>query len=168
MANITQINVNGTTYDIKDAGAGNVGHDDSASAGSAVPINADQLNGHPYTYFTIPYQTGETITATDYRLAIYGFSNSTSKTLHAYYSLPKPVSSNVTSITINNFLALVCGSSGQAIGYTDFTASPYTLTAEVMTTGNLIRFTIENTSAFNVTALSPIVLFFSKFSISFA
>lgn len=46
MANITQINVNGTTYDIKDANAGNVGHDDSASAGSAVPINADQLGGY--------------------------------------------------------------------------------------------------------------------------
>ena len=46
MANITQINVNGTTYDIKDANAGNVGHDDSASVGSAVPINADQLEGY--------------------------------------------------------------------------------------------------------------------------
>lgn len=46
MANITQINVNGTTYDIKDATAGDVTHDDSASAGSAVPINADQLGGY--------------------------------------------------------------------------------------------------------------------------
>lgn len=46
MSDITQINVNGTTYDIKDAGAGNVSHDDDASAGSAVPINADQLEGY--------------------------------------------------------------------------------------------------------------------------
>lgn len=46
MANITQINVNGTTYNIKDASAGNVSHNDDASAGSATPINADQLGGY--------------------------------------------------------------------------------------------------------------------------
>lgn len=152
-----------------------------------VPINADQLQGHPASYFqplltagegisivnntvanTLIYHVGDAVTFPNNVYIGQGAIGTNAKNISFIINLPKPISSDVSGVTFSSLNIRPFSVGGQLFSGNVLT-STYGLLITVMHEQGAIRVQITKAddTAFSATALTPVSVFFSSLAFTF-
>lgn len=132
-------------------------------------INFHQAFAGDDTY-TEQYHIGDIVTYPNNVYVAQGMVGSNAKTISFIINLPKPIGSDITNLTFNTLNVRPLGVSGQIMSGSILTSSYNISAINLLKEQGAIRvsFTKSDDTAWNVTELSPVNIFFTGLSFTFS